>query len=38
MTLNNTPDSDVGTALSFGPLVRINPRPGWPFAGAFNWY
>ena len=38
MTLNNTTDSDVGTAWSFGPLVRINPRPGWRFASAFNWY
>ena len=25
--LNNTPDSDVGTAVTFGPLVRLNPRP-----------
>ena len=38
MTLNNTTDSDVGTGWSFGPLVRINPRPGWRFASAFNWY
>ena len=38
VTINNTPDSDVGTAVTFGPLVRLNPRPGWGFAGAFNWY
>jgi hypothetical protein len=38
VTLNNTTDSDVDTALSVGPLVRINPRPGWRFASAFNWY
>ena len=38
VTLNNTTDSDVGTAITFGPLVRLNPRPGWGFAGAFNWY
>jgi len=38
VTLNNTTDSDVGTGWSFGPLVRINPRPGWRFASAFNWY
>ena len=38
VTINNTTDSDVGTAITFGPLVRLNPRPGWGFAGAFNWY
>jgi hypothetical protein len=38
VTLNNTPDSDVGTAVTVGPLVRLNPRPGWGFAGGFNWY
>ena len=38
VTFNNTTDSDVGTAITFGPLVRLNPRPGWGFAGAFNWY
>ena len=29
---------DVGTSVSVGPLVRVNPRPGVGFAGAFNWY
>jgi hypothetical protein len=38
VTLNNTTDKDVGRALSIGPLVRVNPRPGLGFAGAFNWY
>jgi hypothetical protein len=37
-TINNTPDGDVGTAYTVGPLVRLNPRPGWHFAGGFNWY
>jgi hypothetical protein len=36
--INNTPDGDVGTGVSIGPLVRLNPRPGWRFASAFNWY
>jgi len=36
--INNTPDNDVGTAYTVGPLVRLNPRPGWHFAGGFNWY
>lgn len=38
VTLNNTTDSDVGTGVSIGPLVRVNPRPGVRFAGAFNWF
>lgn len=38
VTLNVTPDADVGTAFSGGPLVRLNPRRGWGPAGAFNWY
>jgi hypothetical protein len=30
-------DSDVESTVGFGPLVRLNPRKGWGFAGAFNW-
>jgi hypothetical protein len=31
-------DSDVESTLGFGPLVRLNPRKGWGFAGALNWF
>lgn len=33
-----TTDGDVGTGLSAGPLVRLNPRRGWGPAGALNWF
>jgi hypothetical protein len=38
VTLNHTTDSEVGTAVSVGPLVRLNPRRGWGPAAALNWY
>lgn len=38
VTLNHTTDDEVGTAVSAGPLVRLNPRRGWGPAGALNWY
>jgi len=38
VTLNHTIDSDVDTAVTIGPLVRLNPKPGWHFAGGFNWW
>ena len=38
VTVNNTTDGDVGSAVGFGPLVRLNPRKGWGPAGAFNWF
>jgi hypothetical protein len=38
VTANITTDDEVGTAVSVGPLVRLNPRRGWGPAGAFNWY
>jgi hypothetical protein len=31
-------DSDVETATSVGPLVRLNPRKGWGPAFALNWF
>jgi hypothetical protein len=31
-------DSDVASTASVGPLVRLNPRKGWGFAGALNWF
>lgn len=38
VTVNNTPDGDVDSAVSAGPLVRLNPRRGWRPAGALNWF
>jgi hypothetical protein len=38
VTVNATTDDDVDSAISVGPLVRLNPRKGWGPAGAFNWY
>jgi hypothetical protein len=37
-TINVTPDGDVGTGKGVGVLVRLNPKPGWGPAGAFNWF
>lgn len=37
-TINVTPDGDVGTGKGVGLLVRLNPKPGWGPAGAFNWF
>lgn len=31
-------DTDVKPTVSVGPLVRLNPRKGWGFAGALNWF
>jgi hypothetical protein len=31
-------DGDVGSVVGFGPLVRLNPKKGWGFAGALNWF
>lgn len=36
-TVSVTGDEDVGSALSLGPYVRLNPRRGWGLAGALNW-
>jgi hypothetical protein len=38
VTLNSTTDDDVASALTVGPLVRLNPRRGWGPAGALNWF
>jgi hypothetical protein len=38
VTFNQTPADGVDNALSIGPLIRLNPRPGWGPAGALNWF
>lgn len=37
-TINVTPDDGVGTGKGAGLLLRLNPKPGWGPAGAFNWF
>lgn len=37
LTASVTTHSDVGSAISVGPLVRLNPKRGWGLAGALNW-
>src|SRR6266550_5208601 len=31
-------DSEVGSLVGFGPLVRLNPRRGWGVAGGLSWF
>src|SRR5262245_5318573 len=31
-------DGEVDSLVSFGPLVRLNPRKGWGVAGGFSWF
>lgn len=38
VTLVSPWDDDVESVLQVGPLVRLNPREGWGFAGALNWF
>jgi hypothetical protein len=38
VTVNLTPDGDVASATTGGPLVRLNPHRGWGPAGALNWF
>ena len=38
VTLNSTTDTNVASATTFGPLVRLNPHKGWGPAGALNWF
>ena len=38
VTLVTPSDDDVDSVLQVGPLVRLNPREGWAFAGALNWF
>jgi hypothetical protein len=37
-SLNATTDSDVASTVTFGPLVRLNPKKGIGPAAAFNWF
>jgi hypothetical protein len=37
-TLNVSTSGDVGNGVGLGVLVRLNPKPGWGPAGAFNWF
>jgi hypothetical protein len=37
-TLVAPTDDDVDSTVGVGPLVRLNPRPGWGPAGALNWF
>jgi hypothetical protein len=38
VTLVNPSDTDVESAFSAGPLVRLNPRKGLGVALALNWF
>jgi hypothetical protein len=38
VTLNATTDSDVATTVTFGPVIRLNPRKGVGPAAALNWF
>ena len=38
VTFLATSDDDVSSAVTVGPLVRLNPRRGWGPAGALNWF
>ena len=31
-------DSEVGSLVGFGPLVRLNPKKGWGVAGGLSWF
>lgn len=31
-------DENVNPVVTVGPLVRLNPKPGWGIAAALNWY
>jgi hypothetical protein len=31
-------DSDVGSLVGFGGLVRLNPKKGWGVAGGLSWF
>jgi hypothetical protein len=31
-------DSEVGSLVGFGPLVRLNPRKGWGVAAGLSWF
>lgn len=38
ITFVSPTDDDVDSVVHVGPLVRLNPRKGWAFAGALNWF
>jgi hypothetical protein len=31
-------DSEVGSLVGFGPLVRLNPKKGWGIAAGLSWF
>ena len=35
---NTTTDDEVGSAITFGPLIRLNPKKGWGPAAGLNWF
>ena len=38
VTSVNTTDSEVGSIVGWGPLVRLNPKKGWGVAGGLSWF
>jgi hypothetical protein len=38
VTLAQPTDKDVKSVVTFGPLVRLNPRKGWGLAGGLSWF
>jgi hypothetical protein len=38
VTWVNTTDSEVGSLVGWGPLVRLNPKKGWGVAGGLSWF
>jgi len=38
VTFVQTTDSEVGSIVGFGPLVRLNPKKGWGLAGGLSWF
>jgi hypothetical protein len=37
-TFVQTTDSEVGSLVGYGPLVRLNPKKGWGIAGGLSWF
>jgi hypothetical protein len=31
-------DSEVGSLVGAGPLIRLNPKKGWGLAGGLSWF
>ena len=38
VTSVNTTDSEVGSIVGWGPLVRLNPKKGWGVAAGLSWF